>query len=81
MTDPTHALVRTMRDLIVSKGADFTVVLIDADAELAAFCAKESIRCLYFSDIQEPYRFPLYGRHWNAEGHRLVSERLEKIYE
>ncbi len=76
--DPTEKLVSRMREFVEAHGARLLVGLQSRDEKLMAQLAAEHVPFVTF-DGAEAYAVR-YGAHWTPAGHRLVAERLLKLF-
>lgn len=75
--DPTVQIIGAMNDFLNSSGAIFIVGFIDDSLEVEAFCKKNGIRYL---SLNNPYRYPGYGKHWTPEGHDYVNKKIYDLF-
>ena len=76
--DPTEKIVSGMQEFVEAHGARLVVGLQSRDEKLMAHLAAEHIPFVSF-DGAEAYAIR-YGAHWTPAGHRLVAERLLKLF-
>lgn len=75
---PTGAIIRDLQKFVQSQGAAFLVGLTDKNPKLEEFLGYFGIP---FLDLSTSLRYPRpeYGRHWTAEGHSYVCDRIEQF--
>ena len=76
--DPTHALLKDLRDFTSANGSQLLLGLESNDSGVRAFCSEYAIPCL---DLGNPLRFEGHGRHWTKEGHGWVAARVHEFLE
>jgi lysophospholipase L1-like esterase len=76
--DPTEKLVDAMRNLVQARGARFLVGLQFTDAPLMQHLAAANVPFTRFDEAD--HYGPEAGGHWTPAGHRLVAERLLRLF-
>jgi len=62
-----------MNKFVRDKGAVFIVGVETKQPILEKFFKSEKIP---YVDLENPYRYRNYGRHWTPQGHRYVSKKI-----
>lgn len=70
---PTVSILVAMKDFLATRGATLVVGMETAYPELQAIL--ESMQ-LPVVDLNNEYRYFTHGRHWTADGHRIVADRI-----
>jgi hypothetical protein len=76
--DPTEKLVAAIRDFVQARGARFLVGLQFADAPLMGDLAAAHVPFTRFDEAE--HYGPEAGAHWTPAGHRLVADRLLRLF-
>ena len=72
-SDPTFALIKTIKNYSEQRGSVFLLGLQRGDESIELFLESEEIA---YVNVENNY---LRGWHWNEKGHKYVAEKLEKF--
>lgn len=72
--DPTFVLLQELRDYVKKKGSVFLLAYESIDAELLDQLKRDQFILV---NAITTLRYPNFGNHWTAEGHRQVAEIVQ----
>jgi len=71
--DNTNGVILAAKELVVSGGAEFVLVLTVKDGELERFCDENGIKYMHAGTAET---YPSHGWHWTPRGHQQVSDQI-----
>jgi hypothetical protein len=76
VSDPTRAIIQSIKNYVNEQGAQFFVGFQYDDADLESYCREIEISYVKFpeADVYDDF-----GHHWTAEGHSYVSEQIFRL--
>jgi lysophospholipase L1-like esterase len=76
---PTGVLLLEMRKYVTEHGAHFAVGLQHSHAELRKFLEDYKIPTVDLETTNATHVYPEFGKHWTAEGHAYVAEKVNDL--
>ena len=78
LEDPTELIILEIDKFLKERNTKWFVGLVDNNQVISELTKSNNIPRL---NLKNEHQFETYGRHWTAEGHSLVAERIYKFME